>query len=192
MTDAPDLDTWFVREILGCEASLTRYLARTWPSANDIPDIIQEAYIRVLEAAVIERPAHPKSFLFQTTRNLLSDRARRARIVAIDVMEDLESLNVLVDELTPERRTSARQQLTTVAMAFNAMPDRCRDVVWMKRVQNLSHKEIAERLGIEVSTVEKHLAKGIRLLTEQFGRDDSAGSAEEPKRKSRHETNHGD
>lgn len=185
------LDDWFIREILTHEAALTRYLARAWPNPSDIQDIRHDAYIKVLEAAAQTRPHSPKSFLFATTRHLLADRARRNRIVAIDLMEDLDSLHVLVDELSPEHRTSARQQLTGVSDAFNRLPPKCREVVWMKRVQNLSHKEIAQHLNITIGTVEKHIVKGIRLLTEYIQADDLGHGTQDGNRKSENETRHG-
>jgi RNA polymerase sigma factor (sigma-70 family) len=187
----PDsLDDWFIREILAHEAALTRYLTRVWPRASDIPDIRHDTYIKVLEAAAHTRPHSPKSFLFSIARHLLADRARRTRIVAIDLMEDLDPLNVLVDELSPEHRASVRQQLVSVAAAFNQLPPKCREVVWMKRVQNLSHKEIAALLGITVGTVEKHIVKGIRLLTDILqGGDVDLGRADE-KRSSGRGTRH--
>src|SRR5687767_8924837 len=105
------LADWFTREILPHEAALVRFLRRVWPISGDIHDLRQEVYARVLEAAAQSRPHSPKSFLFTITRHLLTDRARRSRIVSIDLLGDLENLNVLVDEVSPERQASARQQL---------------------------------------------------------------------------------
>jgi RNA polymerase sigma factor (sigma-70 family) len=185
------LDDWFLAYIMPHEAALTRYLNRTWPQSADVADIRHDAYIRVLEAAAQSRPRAPKSFLFSIARNLLADRARRARIVAIDLLEDLDSLNVLVDDLSPEHRTSARQQLVQLSEAFAQLPEKCREVVWLQRVQNLSHKEIASRLGIAVGTVEKHMIKGIRLLAELLQDSDLDVGASRGARGSQNETHHG-
>ena len=48
------------------------------------------------------------------------------------------------------------------------LPDRCREVVWLRRVEELPQKEVAARLGINEKTVEKHVAKGVRLIAEYF------------------------
>jgi RNA polymerase sigma factor (sigma-70 family) len=176
MDDTPS--DWFVREILPHEAALTRYLTRVWPNPVDVPDIQHDAYIRVYEAALKDRPRSPKSFLFATARHLMADRARRHRIVPIDLLEDLDSLNVLIDEVSPERRTSAHQQLMRITAAFNRMPAKCREVVWMQRVEGLAQKEIAARLGIAKGTVEKHAFVGIRLLAAYFYGDTQAGAAD--------------
>jgi DNA-directed RNA polymerase specialized sigma24 family protein len=52
--------------------------------------------------------------------------------------------------------------------AFSQLPDRCREVVWMRRIENLPQKQIAARLGIAESTVEKHLVRGVALLADAF------------------------
>src|SRR5438105_829416 len=124
------LDDWFTREILPHEAALVRYLARICPNSADIQDIRHDAYVRILEAADRFRSVSPKSLLFKTARNLVIDRARRNRVVPIDLQEDLDDLNVLVDEVTPERQASIRQQLINVSRAFNSLPAKCREALW--------------------------------------------------------------
>lgn len=162
------LDAWFVREILVHEEALTRYLQRCWPHRDDIHDLRQEVYVRVYEAAGKSLPASPKSFLFASTRNLITDRLRRGRVVSIETMGDLEPLHVLVDEVSPERRFDGRQALRRLSEAFDRLPDRCRQVLWLRRVEELPQKVVASQLGISEKTVEKHVANGIRLIADHF------------------------
>lgn len=160
------LEEWFRREILPHEAALLRFLSRKWRHQADVHDMRHDIYVRVLEAAESARPVSPKSFLFSVARNLIIDRARRDRIVAIDLLEDVDVLNVLIDEVSPERRATGRQQLQNLAALFQKLPERCREVVWMRRVEDLPQREIAGRLGIAEGTVEKHLVRGIRMLAD--------------------------
>lgn len=162
------LDNWFTREILVHESALMRYLLRCWHQRDDVQDLRQEVYIRVYEAAAKARPAMPKSFMFTTARHLMTDRLRRARVVSIDAVGDLDALHVLVDEISPERRTGARQELKQLTDAFDRLPDRCREVMWLRRVEELPQKEVALRMGIGEKTVEKQIAKGMRLIAEYF------------------------
>jgi RNA polymerase sigma factor (sigma-70 family) len=162
------LDTWFSREILVYEDALVRYLARSWRHRDDVLDLRQEVYMRVYEAAAEERPRAPKSFLFATARNLMADRMRRSRVVSIEARADLESLNVLVDEISPEHHASAHEDLRMLAWAFDQLPPRCRDVIWLRRVENLSQREVAARLGICEAVVEKHTAKAMRRFADAF------------------------
>jgi RNA polymerase sigma-70 factor (ECF subfamily) len=166
MPETDTLDNWFVREVLPHEAALLRYLARVWPDASEIQDIRHDAYVRILESAHRLRPTAPKALLFSIARNLIIDRARRSRIVPIDLLGDLDSLNVLVDEVTPERRASIRQQLVRVTAAVNRLPTRCREVLWLRRVEGCSQKEIAAKLGVSEGTVEKHMMHAARLLAD--------------------------
>ncbi|MFT3755204.1 MAG: sigma-70 family RNA polymerase sigma factor [Pseudoxanthomonas sp.] len=163
------LDDWFAREILAHEAALTHYLRRGWARSEEIHDLRQEVYVRVYEAAGKARPSAPKSFLFTTARHLMTDRLRRSRVVSIEAVGDLESLNVLVDEQSPEHWLGSRQVLKRLAEAFDRLPDRCREVVWLRRVEELPQREVAMRLGISEKTVEKHVAKGARLIAAHFG-----------------------
>ncbi len=162
------LDEWFLREILAHEAALDRYLRRHWPDGAEVSDLRQEAYVRVYEAAAKVRPASPKSFLFTTARHLMVDRARRGRVVSIDVVADLEALNVPGNEVGPEQAASARQELRRLAQAFDRLPPKCREVVWMRKVEGLSQREVAGRLEITQGAVEKHVMKGIRLLADRM------------------------
>jgi RNA polymerase sigma-70 factor (ECF subfamily) len=168
------LDAWFASEILVHERALSYYLRRCWPQRDELHDLRQEIYVRVYEAAGKALPTTPKSFLFATARHLMADRMRRSRVVSIEAVGDFESLNVLVDEITPERWFSGRQILKRLADAFDLLPDRCREVVWLRRVEELSQKEVAMRLGISEKTGEKHVAKGMRLIAAYFYGGDGA------------------
>ena len=168
------LKQWFIREIVAHEGALMRHLSRVWPDRSEIRDIRQEAYVRVYEAATRSRPLAPKSFLFATARNLMADRARRQRVVRIEAGAEWDALNLLVDEISPERRASARQELGRLAHAFDRLPRRCRDVMWLTKVESLSQREVATHLGINEKAVEKQVSRGMRLLTEALSGDATA------------------
>jgi RNA polymerase sigma-70 factor (ECF subfamily) len=159
-----DLDQWFVGEILPHEAGLMRYLKRVWKSPAEISDLRQETYVRVYESASQTLPRSPKNFLFTTARNLLVDKMRREKIVAIDYTHDLESLDDWVDELTPERRLNARQELQRLTEAFDCLPETTRAAIWLRRVAGLSQREAAKSLGIEEGALEGHMTRGLRSL----------------------------
>ena len=168
------LKAWFAREILVHEAALVRYLNRKWRRREEVHDLRQEIYVRVFEAAAKAYPTSPKSFLFTTARNLMADRIRRGRIVSIDAVGLLEAVgdadvsNVLIDEMSPERRVGGREELKRLAQAFDSLPPRCREVVWLRRVEDLPQKEVARRLGISERTVECQVLKGMRWLADAF------------------------
>ncbi len=148
-----------------------RYLTRSWHHRDDIHDLRQEAYVKVYEAAAKERPRSPKSFLFTTARNLMADRLRRSRVVSIEAKADLGSLDFHVDEVSPEHHAIARDELRTLSRVFEQLTPRCREVVWMRRVEDLSQREVATRLGIPETVVEKQIAKAMRRFADALFRE---------------------
>jgi RNA polymerase sigma factor (sigma-70 family) len=184
------LDQWFAAEILPYEGALVRYLTRVWPNSSEVPDLRQDIYVRVYESARATLPTSPKAFLFATARNLMTDRIRHSRVVFIDSTQDLESLNVLIDEISPERRLSARQELRILARAFDSLSDKCRNVIWLRRVEGLSQRQTAQRLGLHEGAVESQLARGVRVLAQAvFGSADSVAPRRE-KGESQHDSEH--
>jgi RNA polymerase sigma-70 factor (ECF subfamily) len=158
------LDRWFATEVLPHEGLLRSYLLRVWRNHSEVADLIQEVYVRVYEYARDQRPDQPKAFLFETARNLMTDHLRRSRVVSIHTVQDVGGIEALVDEISPERRLSARQDLGRLAEAFNSLSDKCRDVVWFRRVEGLSQRETADRMGLKEDAIESQLARGIRAL----------------------------
>lgn len=161
-----DLDDWFAREILVHEAALMRYLLRWWSHRDDVADLRQEVYIRVYEAAAAHMPQQPKSLLFTTARNLMTDRWRRSRVVPLEALGELDISHVPVDEVTPDRRLVAQRELRALVRAFDRLPARRREVLWLRRVEELPIRDIAERMGITPKTAENHLALATRAITD--------------------------
>lgn len=162
------LDAWFAREILVHERALLKFLMRAWPDRAEVDDLCQEAYVRVYESAARERPAQPRGFLFATARHLMTDKVRRGRIVSIEMRGNIDALNVLIDELSPEHQVNAGQDLRRLAQAFSSLPEACRGIVWMMKVEDITQSEIARRLGMTRKTVEKRALRGLRLLQEAY------------------------
>jgi len=163
-----NLDTWFKREILVHEPALVRYLSRIWPDRSEVYDLRQDIYIRIYTSAAKSRPHAPKSFLFTTARNLVADRFKRQRIVAIDAVGDFANLDVLVEQISPEQRATAHQELRRLAEAIDQLPPKCRETVWLRRVDEVPQKDVATKLGVTQKTVENQLRKGMQLLVEAF------------------------
>jgi RNA polymerase sigma factor (sigma-70 family) len=184
------LDQWFATEILPHEGVLVRYLTRVWPNRSEVLDLRQDIYVRVYESARTALPTTPKAFLFAIARNLMTDRIRHSRIVLIDSTQDFEGLNVLVDELSPERWLSARQELRNLARAFDSLSEKCRSVIWLRRVEGLSQRQTAQRLGLREGAVESQLARGVRVLARAvFGAPDDIDPQSE-RCASEHESHH--
>jgi RNA polymerase sigma factor (sigma-70 family) len=168
------LYSWFTREVLSHEAAFSRFISRLWPDRDEQADFRQEAYARVFQAALKTRPDTPKAFLFTTVRHLIADRVRRERILSIRP-GGTELVESLIDEISPEREVTANLQLVEVAQTFEQLSSRCREVLWLRRIQGLSQREVAGLLQISEKTVEKHMRVGSRRLAE-LTRDCGRGS----------------
>jgi RNA polymerase sigma-70 factor (ECF subfamily) len=160
------IDDWFMQDVLPLEPMLTRFLQRNWRNEAEISDLRQEAYARVYEAACRELPLRVKPFLFQTAHNLIIDRLRKQSVVSLETMADFDWQNVSDDKPSSEAYVAARQELRLLQAALDELPPRCRQIVVMRKVEGLSQKEVARKMGVAVDTVENQLAKGMRLLTQ--------------------------
>lgn len=163
------IDDWFMHDVLPLEPMLTRFLLRNWRNEAEISDLRQEAYARVYEAASRELPLQVKPFLFQIARNLMIDRLRKQSVVSLETMADFDWLNVSDDKPSSEATVAARQELRLLQAALDELPPRCRQIVVLRKVEGLSQKEVARKMGVAVDTVENQLAKGMRLLAQAMG-----------------------
>lgn len=164
--DEQALRNWFCREVLPLEPVLTRFIRRHGRSGEDIADIRQEVYEKVLAAAARALPIQPSAYVFTTVRNVMINRARRANVISIELVATLDDLTPDADWLTPDRHVDGRQQLHRVQMGLDRLPPRCREVIWLRKVEGLSTREVAERLGVGIDAVEQQTMLGMRALTD--------------------------
>jgi RNA polymerase sigma-70 factor (ECF subfamily) len=171
MTASPAED-WFVREVLPLEAALMQFLQHNWRNKADIADLRQDVYVQVFDAAHTKIPDNAKAFVFQTARNLLINRLKREHIVPIEAVADVEALNAAIETPGPERNIIARDELRRLQAALDRLPPRCREAVVLGRIEGLSGREIAARMGITEQAVSAHLINGVRALVNEIYGDD--------------------
>jgi RNA polymerase sigma factor (sigma-70 family) len=138
---------------------LRRRLRAELKSSEDASDILHEAFARLLGADGLDRVLQPEAFLNRILRNLLIDRSRRLATRAIHVgIDDEPAIGVPPDQSQAIEAEQMRQRYRDVVAS---LPERMREVFLLHRVEQLSYKQIAERLGISVRTVEWHIAEAI-------------------------------
>lgn len=171
MTDQPR-HQWVASQILPHEGEVRGWLRRHAHSLSvaDIDDIIQEAYAR-LWSAEFAHITNGRSYLFTVIRNLLAENARRARIVPMERMGEIESLRISSEEPGPERKVGARQELERLEQIVAALPEQCRRAFTLQKFHSLSQKEIALEMKITEKTVEKHLALALQRVLEALKKD---------------------
>ncbi|MGX4675640.1 RNA polymerase sigma factor [SAR92 clade bacterium H246] len=141
--------------------ALRRFISRYLRNAQDIEDVTQEAFMRAYKAEQTTDIRQPKSFLFRIAKNVAISELRSKSRQITDYIEDQSSTDVLLQEWTTEDEAMAQQKLGIHCEAVASLPPKCRRVYLMRKVYGMPHKEIAQRLGIALSTVEKHLLKGV-------------------------------
>lgn len=166
----PETTQWFAEHVHPYEPMLRAWLHGRFEAHIDLDDIVQEAFVRVLQARLGGKLREPKAFLFATARNLALDRLRRHEVSRMDSLVEIESLNVL-DEGDGVPETVARhQELALLTAAIQSLPARCRQIFTLRKLYDLSQREIALRLGISESTVSNQIMIGIEKCTDFFAK----------------------
>ncbi len=137
-------------------AELRNYARAKAGDAAAAEDLVQEAYLRLVNSDV-SALRNPRAFLYRVLNNLSIDHLRRQRRMKLR-FRPLENDDVADEREDIERGVIARQRLKILEEAIADLPPRCRECFILRRFDNLSHAEIAERMGITKSAVEKHLA----------------------------------
>ena len=138
---------------------LRRYLARLLGNAGEAEEVAHDAYVRIYR-----KPADkPEALLYTTARRLAINRIKRREISPIAPTDfGLDSTAALTPSIPDQ--VAARQEWRLLQTAIDELPPGCRQVLLLRKVEQLSHREIGQRLGIAVSTVEKQHARALRLL----------------------------
>ena len=142
---------------------LRRYLARLLGNTSEAQDIAHDAYLRLYPTLKAQSAEQPEALLYVTARRLAINRLKRRSISPIHPGEANYDIAASASP-SVEQEVMARQELTLLETAIAELPPGCRAVLLLRKVELLSHREIAERLGIAISTVEKQHARALRLL----------------------------
>ena len=152
---------------------LRRYLTRLLGSPSEAQDVAHDAFLRVYPS-MIEQPARsPAGLVYTAARRLAINRLKRRSISPV-AREAFSPDTAASGAPGVAQQVIARQDLAFLEQALAALPQGCRAVLLLRKIEMLSHREISDRLGIAVSTVEKQHARALRLLREALeGRLDS-------------------
>lgn len=144
---------------------LRRYLTRLLGNTSEAQDVAHDAYMRVFPDPQKPNPEHqqPEAVLYTTARRLAINRLKRRSISPI--APDAASFDTAAHAgPCVAQQVMAKQELKLLEEAIAQLPEGCRTVLLLRKVELLSHREIAERLGIAISTVEKQHVRALRLL----------------------------
>jgi RNA polymerase sigma factor (sigma-70 family) len=173
--DPTDRAQWLATYIMPIEPESRGWLRRVAPPGLEVDDVIQEAYKILAGLADVSRIANPRAYFYQVIKSVVSEHLRRASVARGAVANP--QVQPEQEGLTPERIVSGREDLAGLYRAITRLPEPCRTIFIFRKIDNLSQKEIAARLRVSENTVEKQIARGLRIILTQLKADSESGHA---------------
>jgi len=148
--------------------ALRRFLARRHVKRDEVADIVQETYCRVLKSGELQTIRYPRASLFQVAGNVVLNAAKHRRSVGEDDAIDIWSAEIVDESPSPYRRLKAEQELGVVRAALTELAPKCREVFVLNRFENRSYSEIAQELDLSVSMIEKYVSQALAHLRKRL------------------------
>ena len=149
---------------------LRAWLRSQFPVQTEVDDIVQEAFVRVLQARANGEVRSPKAFLFVTARNLALMQLRHRAVAKEDALTETELWGILDESVDVPAAVTRAEELETLTKAIQSLPARCRQILTLRKIYGLSQKAVAAELGIAEHTVEVQGSIALRKLGEYFAR----------------------
>jgi RNA polymerase sigma factor (sigma-70 family) len=155
-------------------ANLVRFFAARLGSRAEAEDLVQDLYIRISGMENLGPIDNPSALLHRIGSNLMLDRMRsQKRAGARD--SDWRAANTstvagheIADEPPADEVVAGRQRLQALVEAVQDLPEKTRQAFQLHKLDGHSHVETARRMGISVSTVEKHISSALKTLTRRL------------------------
>lgn len=153
------INNWLSELFLHHHREVLRFATRLVGDRESGEDVVQDAYLR-LASRHVATISHPKAYLWMTTRNSAIDfTVRKQKEWAVRV--DIETVSDGEAAVDPRQTYEARRHLATLAVLLNELPLACRQAFVMNKLEGYTHPEIARKLGISISMVEKHIVRAL-------------------------------
>jgi RNA polymerase sigma factor (sigma-70 family) len=143
---------------------LKKLLRRRGRTSEEAEDLVQEAFVRMQvycqEGGAVREP---EAFLVRTVLNLAIDARRRDRRDLYE-SQSVEDLYLVDLSPAPDEVFAAEQRLLKIRRSLETLSERTQKAFFLHRLEGFSYAEIAQRLGVSVSAVEKHIASAVAAL----------------------------
>lgn len=152
--------------------ALERFFRRRAPGiANECEDLTQEVFVRLAQRAGAEEIGRIEGYIFRTASSVLADRARRGAVRQLNRHILYDESSHALEDFSAERVLLAREQVELVKVVLARLPERERAAFVLHRFEEFTYAEIAKRLGVSVSAVEKYISRALKALTIARDRD---------------------
>lgn len=142
-------------------AALSRYFERRVAHPADVPDLMQDVFLRLSRLENSGGIERPESYLFATAASALKDRARRDAARMRQAHESFDDSAHGGSDFSPARVLEGRQGVERLQQALTELPERTRDAFVLRVFEEQKMAEVARCLGISVRAAEKHCAKAL-------------------------------
>lgn len=180
-------DDLFDRIKSGDQKALETLFSIYFPRLNDFArnvvkddvisqDIVQEVFVKIWEKRSEIEPINLEAYLFKLVRNRCIDYIKYVKVVnnrmqEIQLSSKYEEL-YRIDFVGDEPYVLIEQELKQkIEKTIESLPDRCREVFILSRMKGLKNKEIAEKLGINIKNVERHLTRALQTFRANFSEE---------------------
>lgn len=143
-------------------------------SSEEVDDIVQETWLKSYEAELKQEIQFEKTYMLKTARNLALNHVSKAAEKYNFSMEELDEQDGIFASSHLEKQVESKERFLHFCRATDHLSPEVKRVFLLKKVYELSQREIAEHLQISESTVEKHVAKGLHLCARYLASHQSA------------------
>lgn len=160
-TDSNSMDR-LTRSFLEARDDLLRFLKRRG-RRGAAEDIVQNVWLRLRERGDSQSWQEPRAVLFTTAANLGIDSYRRETTARTAISQEVIHAEITGESLDPEAQADAAGRLEKLSVALAQLQPQCRDAFLMNRLEELTHAQIAVRLGISTKTVQRHIERALQV-----------------------------
>ncbi|RRN62464.1 RNA polymerase sigma factor [Caulobacter sp. 602-1] len=155
-------------------ANLVRFFSARLGSRAEAEDLVQDLYLRISGMEAVGPVDNPSALLHRIGSNLMLDRLRSQKRSGTrdsdwrDVTTTVVAGHEVADEPSADEVVASRQRLKALVEAVEDLPEKTRQAFRLHKLEGHSHVETARRMGISVSTVEKHISSALKTLTRRL------------------------
>jgi RNA polymerase sigma factor (sigma-70 family) len=152
---------------------LLRHLMRRVDCPDTANDLLQDIFFRLVNYRSSEPVSNPRAFVYRIADNIATDHLRKNKVVLVGLQEpDGEAADLIDPSPSPEQVALSQQQLDRCEQALTALSPQTFNIFLLSRYAGYTHSQIAEKLGISVSWVEKCMMTALKHLKNTLNKDD--------------------
>jgi len=145
----------------GYYSELVSHFTKKLGSSSLASEIIHETYIRARNMSSTFNIDNPRAYLYRIATNLSTDLFRKDQIRSTYITSDPLHEHFPYQAPSADTRVEDKERLAMLLRSIDELSPRCREVLIMRKFEELNNREIARRLGISRNMVEKHLRKAL-------------------------------